>query len=300
MGSWSRKIYLSFWLSLAFVTVLAVVLVPKYLEQPEGETLKDLQAAPKIGSSGQELSSLGTRFPTRPLDQSPQRTTTSPSSGQGSSGSAETGIGPAGLPSRVVPGMEMESPVSERVTTRAYLQSDSSVYAQPQTTAEVLGRVGETTTVRWLNKAGEDWEEILLKDGRSAYVQSRDLSFSSQSTTQPASFPSRRDQGGEPDMNTLPTTVESFLTHLSANDLLRAETFLSPSARRLDSSDLGSLSPYAGAPPLGRVLRIEADEQGLNTRRTVRIVFGPDLEHETATTWEWDVSQQRWLLENWG
>lgn len=303
MGSWSRKIYLSFWVSLAFFTVIAVVWVPRFLDEGKGDSVKELQPAPKASTDAQVSAGSDTRFPTRAFASSVS------SSGQGplpsrdvdsqSQPEEDSNGGTGGLPSRTVPGVDNGQAISDRVTTRAYLQANSSVFLRPQTTAQVLGRVGSLTKVRWLDKAGEGWEEILLKDGRSAYVQSKDLSFTSEVTTQAQSggFDNRPSQRSQADLGTLPQTVERFLSYLSANDVLRAETYLSPQAPNLSESTLSTLGPYAGAPSEGRVLRIEGGSHP--SERTVRIVFGPGMEHETLTVWEWDAGQKRWLLKTW-
>jgi hypothetical protein len=300
VDSFSRKIVLSLFLSLAFLTAVAVIWLPRLLEQPDGNSIKGLEAAPKAPFSDDELSRVVTRFPTRPFARQakPESTSTEPindneptdnPSGQ------ETG----GLPSRIVSGVENTEALGERVTTRAYLRSNSTVFARPQMTAEVLGSVGTETKVRWLAKIGDGWEEILLKDGRSAYVQSKNMSFSADSWSTHQTGFENRGASVSPDTALLPSTVETFLTHLSAGDALRAETFLSPLAPRLDSETLGTLQPYLGAPPLGRVLRIEVISGDRASHRRVRVVYGPEMSHEAATLWEWDVTQQRWMLVRW-
>lgn len=288
---------------MVFVTLIASVWLPKYLEQSEGSSLKGLEPAPSLDVEENPMAGVVTRFPTRAFRTQPalpsrivEDDTDISEVGESETEAATTG----GLPSRAVPGVNEAQPVGDRVTTRAYLRGGSSVFAQPQTTAAVLGRVGTLTKVRWLAKAGEGWEEILLKDGRSAYVQSDDLSFSSDTwSTRKTGFDSQRTSGLEPDLATLPGTVETFLEQLSRGDLLRAETYLSPLATRLDNDTLSALAPYLGSPAEGRVLRIELVSGSRETYRRVRIVYGSEMAHEVSTLWEWDPAQQRWMLVKW-
>lgn len=302
MDSISRKIFLSLALTIAFLTALAVVWLPRYLEQSENP-IKELDAAPKIPFSEEEVGKVVTRFPTRALvsvSSAASGQSTSDSSGQGTPREVPGQTGSGGLPSREVPGVQDTEPASDRVTTRAYLRENSSVFSRPNMTAEVLGTVGSRTKVRWLSKAGEGWEEILLKNGSSGYVLSTDLSFSADaSTAHPSGFDSQANRGSGPDLSTLPSTVESFLATVSANDIPRAETYLSPVASRLDPATMGGLAPYAGAPPVGRVLRIEMVSGDRDSYRRVQLVYGENMEHQVATVWEWDVSQQRWMLVRW-
>ena len=288
---------------MVFVTLIASVWLPKYLEQSEGSSLKGLEPAPSLDVEEGPMAGVVTRFPTRAFRTQPalpsrivEDDTVISEVGESETEAATTG----GLPSRAVPGVNEAQPVGDRVTTRAYLRGGASVFAQPQTTAAVLGRVGTLTKVRWLAKAGEGWEEILLKDGRSAYVQSDDLSFSSDTwSTRKTGFDSQRTSGLEPDLATLPGTVETFLEQLSRGDLLRAETYLSPLATRLDNDTLSALAPYLGSPAEGRVLRIELVSGSRETYRRVRIVYGSEMAHEVSTLWEWDPAQQRWMLVKW-
>ena len=279
-------------MTLLFITAASIIFLPKLLDSGTEGSIKPLDAAPQIDFSDESIGQVVTRFPTRPFlekatdtgSQIPQHDPVS-----------TTGLGPGGLPTRTVAGVNEQS-VGDRVTTRAYLRANSSVFTEPQTTAKILGRVGTQTKVRWLEKAAEGWEEILLKDGRSAYVQSTDLSFSADSDSEQPNFP-RQGQSDGPDVGTLPATVETFLSHLSRDDVARAETYLSPLAPRLD--DLGPLAPYVGAPNEGRVNRIEQIGGGRGGHRRVRLVYGPDMLHEVNTLWEWDRSQGRWMLVSW-
>ena len=297
MASWSKKIYLSFWLTLVFITAVGALWLPGLLDQGKENSIKELEAAPQLDFSDESLGEVVTRFPTRPfldkpapLQQQQQTLQTDPT--------PSSGLGPGGLPTRHVPGVSEGEALGERVTTRAYLRGSSSVFTQPQTTAKILGRVSTQTKVRWLASAGEGWEEILLKDGSSAYVQSADLSFSADSGRETSGFANQNKTDG-PDVGALPATVESFLSVLSRGDLLRAETLLSPLAPRLDQQTLGNLGPYVGAPPDGRVNRIEQIGGGRGGHRRVRLVYGPDMLHEVNTLWEWDRSQGRWMLVSW-
>jgi hypothetical protein len=293
VASWSKKIYLSFWLTLLFITAVAVIFLPKILDQGKENSLKGLEAAPQIDFSDENIGQVVTRFPTRPFLE--QREPSQPSQAQTQ---PTTGLGPGGLPTRTVAGVN-DSSVGDRVTTRAYLRPNSSVFTKPRTTAKIMGRVGTRTKVRWLDKAGDGWEEILLKDGRSAYVQSKELSFSADSKRDRPKFPGQGQSTGGPDVSTLPGTVETFLMHLSRDDLPRAETYLSPLAPRLGSQDLGPLAPYVGVPADGRVNRIEQIGGGRGGHRRVRLVYGADMLHEVNTLWEWDRSQGRWMLVSW-
>lgn len=304
MGSRSQKIYLSFWFSLFFITGVAVLWLPRFLEGSGGTSVKELEAAPKANFTEEDLARVVTRFPTRAFLDRPARAPEPQPVETGNNGEGEQPVaatGPGGLPTRFVPGVERGggNVVGERVTTRAYLRANSSVFDRPQTTATVLGRVGAQTKVRWLDKAGEGWEEILLKDGRSAYVQSDALSFSADSDSQSNSFTNRHSSQDGPNLSTLPSTVDSFLSHLSASDLLRAETFLSPLAPGLNDSTLGALSPYVGAAPEGRLLRVELVSGNRGSHRKARIVYGAEMAYEVLTLWEWDHAQQRWMLVRW-
>lgn len=294
MNSWSKKIYLSLLLSLVFVTAIAVKWLPDYLDESEGSGIKALEAAPKVAFSGEHVGRTVTRFPTRPFLEDTEK------AAPRQNPPAEESPLPGGLPGRVVPGVHSAEPIGERVTTRAYLRANSSVYAKAQTTATALGRVGSQTKVRWLASAGEGWEEILLKDGRSAFVQSQDLSFQADDpSTVRESSPGRQSRASDqPDASTLPGTVEIFLQTLSSSDLLRAETYLAPSAPGLNQDSLSGLTPYVGAPPYGRVLRLEL-VAGEATARKARLVYGESMEHEVSTFWEWDRAQQRWMLVRW-
>jgi hypothetical protein len=294
VASWSKKIYLSFWLTLLFITAVCVIFLPKILDTGKEGSIKGLEAAPQLDFSDENLGQVVTRFPTRPFLEGTESATTQPSQAEAT---PTTGLGPGGLPTRTVAGVHDQS-VGDRVTTRAFLRANASVFTEPQTTAKILGRVGTQTKVRWLDKAGEDWEEILLKDGRSAYVQSTDLSFSADSgnSNDQPNFPLQGQSDG-PDVSSLPATVETFLSHLSRNDVPRAETYLSPLAPRL--GDLGPLAPYVGVPNDGRVNRIEQIGGGREGHRRVRLMYGPEMLHEVNTLWEWDRSQGRWMLVSW-
>jgi len=70
-------------------------------------------------------------------------------------------------------------------------------------------------------------------------------------------------------------------------------------APRLEIGGLGTLEPYLSAPPLGRVLRIELVSGDRTNYRRVRIVYGPEMAHESTTMWEWDAAQQRWMMVRW-
>lgn len=300
MDSISRKIFLSLALTIVFLTALAVVWLPNFLEQSDNP-IKELEAAPKIPFSEEEVGKVVTRFPTRSLaSSSPNSTAPTTPSGQTSQRELPGQSSGGGLPSREVPGAQEIEPIGDRVTTRAYLRENASVFSLPNMTAEVLGTVGSPTKVRWLGKVGDGWEEILLKNGSSGYVQSRDLSFSAdaESTGQTA-YQSQSEGKDGPDLGGLPGTVESFLANLSANDLARAETYLSPVASRLDPETLSRLSPYAGSPALGRVLRIELVSGDRDSYRRVQLVYGDNMEHQASTVWEWDHSQKRWMLVRW-
>lgn len=302
MVSWSKKIYLSFWITLLVLTGVAIWGIPQLLDQSGEASIKSLDGAPSAPSGQEIVGHRSTRFPTRPFLSSsgagslPQRDPDpEPVSERASdSESASETAPPVGLPSRAVPGVEEQRGLDERVTTRAYLAADSSVYSRPQTTATVLGRVGSETRVRWYASASQGWEEILLKDGRSAYVQSRDLSFSSNESSS-----STRGSQSEADLNLLPGTVESFLYSLSQTDLLRAETHLSISTEGLSPDTLGPLSPYVGTADLGRIIRVNAHPDDPSQTREVLLGYGSDLEHEVTTVWGWSQQQRRWMLTGW-
>ena len=286
------------------MTAAAVYWLPGLLDPSEGSSIKKLEGVSKSSFDSSRSSQVVTRFPTRSFEKKASGPKTSKSSDNGggeSSDEVASTSSNGGLPSRAVPGVSEKSNLGERVTTRAYLMANSSVFAHPQTTAQVLGRVTSQTKVRWLEHATEGWETILLKDGRSAYVQSKTLSFSANSHTQSRdSFPSSGSQNsGGPDASALPNTIDNFLRHLSSNDLLRAETFLSPLAPSLDESTLGLLSGYVGTAPLGRLLRIERVSGDRSGHRRARLVYGEEMTLEVTTLWEWDHSQERWMLVRW-
>lgn len=301
MASWSKKIYLSFWLSLLFFTAVGALWLPSLLDQGKETSIKSLEAAPKLDNLSEEtVIQVITKFPTRPFMDSPRPVATAslPERIPSSESPASAASPVSGLPARVVDGVDAPGgqTLGERVTTRAYLRADSSVYAQPQTTAAVLVRVGSEAKVRWLDKAGEGWEEILLKDGRSAYVQSADLSFSSQGDDR-SGFNAGPSDG--PDIGALPGAVETFLGSLSRGDLLRAETHLSPLASGLEREALGTLGPYVSSQELGRIQRIEVVAGGRDNYRMVRVAYGDALESPVGLLWEWDATQSRWMLVRW-
>lgn len=295
MSSWRRQINLLFWLGLAAGTVVLAVWLPGYLDSSKENSYRELPESGKPAMEVAARSRASTRFPTRAFSASASQAQpaqqTSPSTNDPDSS--------GGLPQRTVPGVEGNSrDVGERMTTRAWVKQTSNVHSSPQTTSTVLGRIDAGTQVRWLANSGEGWEEILLKDGRSAFLQSSAMSFTSVSGGGLSGMGRSTElSGASVDIATLATTVESFLQTLSQSDLLRAETYLSPSAPELNEAALGALIPLLGG--RGRLLRMEPFSGHEDGMRSVLLVNGDDLSSQIQTVWEWDRGQGRWLLLRW-
>jgi hypothetical protein len=176
---------------------------------------------------------------------------------------------------------------------------NASVFEAPRTTARVLGTVPPGTQVRWVKTLQPGWEEILLRDGRSVYMQSNTLGLSGGSSERPSGPGGEGEGGSEPgDMAALPAAVDGFLATLQDADLLRASTYLAPGAPPLEESDLGSWSALVGPQVEARVGRIEPLPEGGDNARSVLVVDAGGAT-QVQTTWRWDPRQERWLLSSW-
>lgn len=297
VNSWPRQIYLSFWISLAFFTIATAIWLPGYLDDESpgsGYKLTD-KSRPSLDES--LVSSASTHFPVRPfLDEGP-------SSGgpvrESVPGTKPSGA-PGGLPQRVVPGVNRDpvrptqSNDRANVTKRAWVLQQATVFAAPRTTAQAIGTVERGTRVRWARQAAQGWEELIMRDGRSVYMQTGYLSFTSPQA-QAAKF-TRTDRSDEVDVGALPPAVDSFLANLGRGDVLRASTHLSPAAPTLEDNSLGALTPFLGASS-PRVDRIETGRGRADRLVTVGDRNDPSI--RVVTTWQWSSRQGRWLLLDW-
>ena len=86
--------------------------------------------------------------------------------------------------------------------------------------------------VRWVRTVEPGWEEILLRDGRLVYMLSQTISTGGERVV---SAPETGGGGEEGDsVSVLPSTVEDFLSNLRQGDLLRASTYLAPTAPAIE------------------------------------------------------------------
>lgn len=300
VGSWSRKIYLLFWLSLIGGTGLAVFIIPRVLDsaQEQGYREIDGQGRPPLERSSR-LGSVATRFPVRPilddLTAEPPSDSSRPERQAFPSSSGTPGSGPVGLPQRDVDRQpDSNQAGQETVTSRARVVRSGSVYESPRTTARVLGTVSPGTQVRWVRTVEPGWEEILLRDGRLVYMLSQTLSTSGDRVVSS----SESDSGGDDSLSLLPSTVDDFLANLRDGDFLRASTYLAPTAAAIEEPDLGVWSTFVGADSGARVGRIEPVTGRGPEWRSV-LLLGNAPEAQILTTWEWDSRQERWLMANW-
>ena len=304
MGSWSRKIYLLFWITLICGTGLAAVLIPRILDSSEEQGYHEIdgQGRPPMGET---LSgSVATRFPVRPFSEDAK---VDPSEDGNPGREAFPGMRSTpsadrtpGLPQRDV---MSGSPAASNggagpVTRRVRVTQNSSVYESPRTTARVLGTVPPGTQVRWSRSAEAGWEEILLNDGRSVYMQTVSLNLGGSSDTTPTDRPSNAGGADDTNLAALPTTVESFLTTLQGGDLLRAGTYLAAEAPPLDQPDLGVWAALVGPQADASVLRVEPVAGRGSDWRSVT-VFDQTNGVQILTTWQWNAGQERWLLTEW-
>lgn len=304
MGSRSSKIYLLFWLGLAGLTCLAAFLVPRILDSSNQQGYREIDGQGRPVLVEPLTASVDTRFPTRPFhddelapDQ-PERQAFP--TGERTPAAAEDPSGePTGLPQRdVSPSSGNPPPADVPVTSRARVVQDSSVYESPRTTARVLGTVSPGTQVSWARTIEPGWEEIILRDGRSVYMQSTSLQLPGGSLREPepgTDQPVGREVEG---VSQLPPTVDSFLSVLRDGDVLRAGTYLAPGSPPLEEPDLGVWASLVGPQADGRVGRVEPVPGRGAEARSVLIV---DQAGSTPimTVWEYDSSTQRWLLSSW-
>lgn len=300
MGSWSRKIYLLFWLSLIGATGLAVFIIPRVLDsaQEQGYREIDGQGRPPLERSSR-LGGVSTKFPMRPilddLVAEPPSDSSRPDRHAFPSSSGTPGSGSAGLPQRDVDrGPDSNQAGQETVTSRARVVRSGSVYENPRTTARVLGTVSPGTQVRWVRTVETGWEEILLRDGRLVYMLSQTLSTSGERVVSG----SESGSGGDDSLSLLPSTIDDFLANLRDGDFLRASTYLAPTAAAIEEPDLGVWSTLVGADSGARVGRIEPVSGRGPEWRSV-LLLGNAEGAQILTTWEWDSRQERWLMEKW-
>ncbi len=302
VGSWSRKIYLLFWLSLIGGTGLAVFIIPRVLDsaQEQGYREIDGQGRPPLERSS-SLASAATKFPVRPIlddlgaklpadSRRPERQAFPSSSGT-------PGDSPAGLPQRDVERRpDSNQAGQETVTSRARVVRSGSVYESPRTTARVLGTVSPGTQVRWVRTVEPGWEEILLRDGRLVYMLSQTISARGERVV--SGSESGSGEGGDDSLSLLPSTVDDFLANLRDGDFLRASTYLAPTAAAIEEPDLGVWSTLVGPDSGARVGRIEPISGRGPQWRSV-LLLGDAEGAQVLTTWEWNSRQERWLMANW-
>lgn len=273
--------------------------LPGYLDESSdgGYQLTD-KSRPNLEASLVEA--VSTHFPVRAFDGSSGARTTQPTR-QAAPGTEPVQTSP-GLPQRVVPGVSRvpsQSPSSpnsattSKVTKRAWVTQQASVYSAPMTTANTIGTVEAGTRVRWAAQVGQGWEEIVMRDGRSVYMQAGTLSFTSPEAQAAKFNPPRHRE--EVDLAALPGAVNAFLANLSTGNILRASTHLAPTAPALEDDSLGALAPLVGGNP-----RLDRIESGPGRADRV-VVIGdrgePNL--RVSTTWQWSSRQARWLLLGW-
>ncbi len=298
MSSWPRQIYIAFWMSLIFFTVVTAIWLPGYLDDSSGSgyQLTD-KSRPDLDQS--LVQAVSTHFPVRAFDSQAAPPSTEPVR-QAIPGSEPTAA--PGLPERVVPGVSRQpqpgNPQTEgdapRVTKRAWVTRRSSVYQAPETTAQLVGTVEPGTRVRWAATVGEGWEEVLMRDGRSVYLQAGALSFNSPESEAAKFQPAREVE--EVDVNALPEAVNAFVASLGRGDVLRASTYLAPTAPTLDEASLGALAPLVSAAD-PRLDRIETGPGRADRVAVIGDRNDPNL--RVFTTWQWSARQGRWLLLNW-
>jgi hypothetical protein len=288
-----------FWVTLIGGTLLAAVLLPRLLDssQQQGYREIDGQGKPSLALAEPITSSVSTRFPVRPFNDGSSTQPPPREAFPGMEASPETRpTAAAGLPQRDVPDRPVQPP-RELVTSRVRVVVSASVYESPRTTARVLGTVAPDTQVRWVKTVAPGWEEILLRDGRSVYMQSNSLSVG---TAQPVGGGDRPgDPRGKGDtLALLPSTVDSFLETLRQGDLLRASTYLSATAPRLEEPDLGIWADLIGPQANGRMARMEPLSGRGDDWRSV-LVIDSASGVQVHTVWGWDRGQDRWLLAGW-
>jgi hypothetical protein len=300
VSSWPRKIYLLFWLSLISLTGLAAFLVPRILDSSQEQGYREIDGQGRPPLVQPLTGSVATRFPVRPFtDASPAGPEREAFPGQQPTPSAQpTRV--SGLPQRDVMGSGQAPDASspQPVTSRAKVIAQSSVYESPRTTARVLGTVEAGTQVRWLRAGEPGWEEILLRDGRTVYMQSSALNVGGNSEPVPVERPSAGAGEDSTLLALLPDTVDSFLMTLRDGDLLRAGTYLTPEAPPLEEPDLGAWTALIGPQADAQVGRIEPVSGRGAEWRSVLVLDQTNGVH-VQTTWQWSASQERWLLTGW-
>ncbi len=301
MSSWPRKIYLLFWLTLIGGTIIAALAIPRILDssQEQGYRQIDGQGRPPMAKS--PLSGgVSTKFPVRMiLDAAggePTPTSDSPERQAFPTSNASASPDGIGLPQRQVSGQQDTNQGNqETVTSRVKVTRTGSVYENPRTTARVLGTVAPGTQVRWVRTVEPGWEEILLRDGRLVYMLSQSLATSGSRVVDSTSG---APEVAEDSLSLLPSTVDGFLETLREGDLLRASTYLGPTAQAIEEPDLGAWSTLMGPESGARVGRIEP-VSGRGTEWRSVLVLGDAEGAQVTTIWEWDARQERWLMASW-
>lgn len=296
VSSWPRKIYLLFWLTLIGLTGFAAFLLPRLLDSSHEQGYREIegQGKPALGAqpTGDDVS---TRFPVRPFQ---AESSTAEPTRQVFPVSEETPSAPSSrspsLPQRDVLGKAPAQRAGrETVTSRVRVVQTSSVFETPLTTAKVLGTVKADAQVRWVRTVEPGWEEILLNDGRSVYMQSPSLHMGTGGER-----PAADGNSDNADTAALPATVESFLGFLYEGQVLRANTYLAAEVPPLEESDLGAWSPFVGSGSDARVDRMEPVAGEGSDWRSV-LIIEQNQGARILTTWRWNSRQERWLLVNW-
>lgn len=296
VSSWPRKIYLLFWLTLICGTGLGAFLIPRILDGSQEQGYREIDGQGRPPMAEVLSGDVSTRFPVRPFVESVPSENPGREAfpGMRSTPSAER---TPGLPQRdVMSGVPAATPGRDPVTSRVRVVQNASVYESPRTTARVLGTVAPGTQVRWSRTVEPGWEEILLNDGRSVYMQSATLSIGGAAEPVPVENPPAGDSSEF--VAQLPTTVESFLGTLRDGELLRAGTYLAAEAPPLDQPDLGVWAALVGPQADAHVLRMESVTGRGSDWRSVTVLDQANGV-QILTTWKWEAGQERWLLAGW-
>ena len=270
--------------------------LPGYLDQDDDPGYK-LTEKTRPGLEESVIKMASTRFPVRPFEGSSAAPVNSGPVRQAIPGSEPQPVSTTSPERPDLPVREPDAGQQQpaRVTKRAWVVQRASVFQAPQTTSAVVGTVEVGTRVRWVASAGGGWEELVMRDGRSVYMQSSAISFISP-TQQSGKFqPNRNSQ--EVDVSALPVAVERFLGSLSSGDVLRASTHLSPTAPALQDDSLGALTRLVNSQTQPRLDRIEPGRSPAD--RVVIVIDTADPSIRVRTTWQWSTRQARWLLMEW-
>ncbi len=282
--------------------MIAALAIPRILDssQEQGYRQIDGQGRPPLAKAP-ITGGAATKFPVRPIfDNLDAVSTPSERPERQAFPSAEDVASPViGLPQRQVNSGQRDTnqAAQETVTSRVKVIRSGSVYESPRTTAKVLGTVEPGTQVRWVRTVESGWEEILLRDGRLVYMLSQSLATSGSRVIDASGSGSGGD-ASEDRLSSLPSTVDGFLESLRDGDLLRASTYLGPTASAIEEPDLGVWSLLVGRESGVRVGRIEPLSGRGSEWRSV-LVLGDAQGAQVLTTWEWDARQERWLMASW-